>query len=483
MAIDPGHPIPLYFQLKTLLLEAMIRGEYGPGERLPTEHELCDQFGLSRTPVSRALSELAEEGVILRHRRRGTFVNPHWVPRRGSELRILVPEEGPWEDLVRKTAPDDITINVVTVPRADLHHVLTHAVAEGRAPDLVVLDSVWIPEFAASGFLRSLDDLDEHWVRHEYEEDFLPPLIAAGRYQGVTYSVPVTADVAGMWHRKRYLSRASVEPPTTWEEFRAVGLALRRNGFTHPLALPGGSRGDETTTYCLLAFLAADGVEVMGREGILIDQQPAVDALAFLRRLVEDGILPDEAVGYEWNRPIRMLARGQAALSFGGSYEARALAESMGITVDKLDGRVGFTPFPYGPHGAPSGLAGTMVCGISRQAAQPERAFALLRRLVAAEPLATLGSATGRIPPRRSAVALAGTANPLLAASAQLLEHAVIRPRTPSYPRVSAQLQAMLESVLTARFAAAEAVSRTAQFIAAITGLPVVSGADRRKPV
>src|SRR5690554_5292638 len=106
MSIDPNQPIPLYFQLKTLLLEAMIRGEYGPGDRLPTEHELCEQYGLSRTPVTRALSELAEEGVILRHRRRGTFVNPHWVPRRGAELRVVVPAEGPWEGLVRKAAPD-----------------------------------------------------------------------------------------------------------------------------------------------------------------------------------------------------------------------------------------------------------------------------------------------------------------------------------------------------------------------------------------
>src|SRR5919106_5252870 len=145
MTIDPRQPLPLYFQLKTVLLEAMVRGDYGPDDRLPTEHELCARYGISRTPVTRALSELAEEGVIVRHRRRGTFVNPHWAARRSDqpEVRIVVPE-GPWEEMVRASAPADIRVNIVAVPRPSLHRTLTHAVAEGRAPDVALLDSVWV---------------------------------------------------------------------------------------------------------------------------------------------------------------------------------------------------------------------------------------------------------------------------------------------------------------------------------------------------
>ena len=41
MEIDPRLPIPLYFQLKTLLLEEILSGRYGCEQRLPTEHELC----------------------------------------------------------------------------------------------------------------------------------------------------------------------------------------------------------------------------------------------------------------------------------------------------------------------------------------------------------------------------------------------------------------------------------------------------------
>src|SRR6266498_531531 len=199
MAVDATQPIPIYFQLKTLLLEEILEGRYGSAGRLPTEHELCERYAISRTPVSRALSELAEEGVILRHRRRGTFVNPHWVRRHPDqpEVRVVV-SEGPWGQLIREAAPDEIQVNLVTVPLPSLHQVLTHAVAEGQAPDLDILDPVWIPECAVDGFLHSLEDLDPDGVHGEGVDDFLDPLGAANRYEGRTYGVSPFANVAGL---------------------------------------------------------------------------------------------------------------------------------------------------------------------------------------------------------------------------------------------------------------------------------------------
>jgi Binding-protein-dependent transport system inner membrane component/Bacterial regulatory proteins, gntR family len=65
MAIDPTLPIPVHFQLKTLLIEAILEGDYGLDGRLPTEHQLCERHGISRTPVTRALGEwLSNPGVL-----------------------------------------------------------------------------------------------------------------------------------------------------------------------------------------------------------------------------------------------------------------------------------------------------------------------------------------------------------------------------------------------------------------------------------
>jgi hypothetical protein len=59
-----------------------------------------------------------------------------------------------------------------------------------------------------------------------------------------------------------------------------------------------------------------------------------------------------------------------------------------------------------------------------------------------------------------------------------MLERAALRPPTPLYPRVSAQLQSMLEATLTGRLGPAAAARRTAELIGAITGLPVLHQVD-----
>lgn len=468
MTVDPGLPIPLYFQLKTLLLEDILSGRYAPGERLPTEHELCARFGISRTPVTRALSELADEGVIVRHRRRGTFVNPHWTSPKGQELRVVAPDGG-WARHLRQYAPAEVRLDILTVGLPDLHQFLTHAVGEGRAPDLAVLDSVWVPEFAGAGSLWALEDLDEAWVREELEADFLDPFVAGARRGGRTYAVQAEADVAGLWYRRADLGD---RVPATWEDLAAAAGRLRGRGRT-PLLMPGGSRGGETTTYCLLAFLASNGVSVLDDRGVTLDTSAAVEALRFLRRLVEEEAMPADVVALEWDRPIRLLAQEEAAMSLGGSYEGPRISEASGVPMGELWDHFGFAPIPGGPWGAPATLAGGMVYGVFRQAAHPKVALRLVERATSTEALGRLSASTGQIPPRRSALE-ASTPSPLVSATADMLGRAVVRPPTPHYPRVSAQLQAMLEAVLTGRLGPAAATERAADLIGAITGLPVL---------
>jgi ABC-type glycerol-3-phosphate transport system substrate-binding protein/DNA-binding transcriptional regulator YhcF (GntR family) len=478
MSIDPAQPIPIYFQLKTLLVEEILGGRYGPNDRLPTEHELCRHYGISRTPVTRALSELAEEGVILRHRRRGSFVNPHRLSRRPDqpEVRVVVPAEGPWAGMIRDAAGDADHVSVVTVPRESLHQMLTHAVAEGVAPDLAVIDSVWTPEFAAAGFLHALEDLDEEWIRDEHEVDFLEPLAGSNRYGGRTFGIPAFADVAGLWYRKRELAKRGLEPPATWSELRAVARAIADRKLPHPIVMPGGSKGGETTAYCLSAFLASNGARVLQPEGVSLGSRETAQALRFLRSLVEADVMSTDVVALEWNRPIRLLAEGHAAISFGGTYEAQALGEMLGVPHQELWKDFDFMEVPAGPRGARASVTGAMIYTIFRQAAQPAMAMRLLERAVATEALARMARTTGRIPSRRSAVSLVSEELPFIARTAEILGRAVPRPWTPSYPRVSGQLQAMLEAVLTGRLSAAAAAQRTADLIGAITGLAVLDG-------
>ena len=64
---------PLYDQLVDILIDR-IEQEYRPGDLLPSERELSERYGLSRTTVRLALRELEDLGMVLRQHGRGTFV-------------------------------------------------------------------------------------------------------------------------------------------------------------------------------------------------------------------------------------------------------------------------------------------------------------------------------------------------------------------------------------------------------------------------
>jgi GntR family transcriptional regulator len=74
--IDKASPVPYYQQLKDILRTDIADRGLRSGDRLPGDHELCEQYGVSRPVVRQALSELQYEGVLERVKGRGTFVAP-----------------------------------------------------------------------------------------------------------------------------------------------------------------------------------------------------------------------------------------------------------------------------------------------------------------------------------------------------------------------------------------------------------------------
>lgn len=73
-ALNKNIPIPLYYQLKQWLVEQIDRGDLKPGDSIPSERELSEQFEISRMTVRQALQELVVEGRLIREKGRGTFV-------------------------------------------------------------------------------------------------------------------------------------------------------------------------------------------------------------------------------------------------------------------------------------------------------------------------------------------------------------------------------------------------------------------------
>jgi GntR family transcriptional regulator len=73
-ALGPEEVSPLYHQIKEHITRQVVSGRWKSGHALPSEPDLCSHFGVSRGTLRRALGDLENQGLIVRHQGRGTFV-------------------------------------------------------------------------------------------------------------------------------------------------------------------------------------------------------------------------------------------------------------------------------------------------------------------------------------------------------------------------------------------------------------------------
>lgn len=73
--LERNSVLPLHEQLRNTLSLEIAAGAFGDQGRLPSEAELCERFGVSRISVRRAISDLVDQGLLVRRQGVGTFVN------------------------------------------------------------------------------------------------------------------------------------------------------------------------------------------------------------------------------------------------------------------------------------------------------------------------------------------------------------------------------------------------------------------------
>jgi GntR family transcriptional regulator len=78
---------PLYEQIKILITQSLVSGEWRPGEAIPSEVELASRFKVSQGTVRKAIDDLAAENILVRRQGKGTFVSTH--DEEHSQYRFL----------------------------------------------------------------------------------------------------------------------------------------------------------------------------------------------------------------------------------------------------------------------------------------------------------------------------------------------------------------------------------------------------------
>ena len=100
--VNQNSAIPLYRQVADNLLSRIQAGEWQENDKLPSEFMLIQEFNVSRITIRAALSELVDNGVLIRSHGRGTFVAPE---RKSSALPAMsaLRARAPWKGKKRPT--------------------------------------------------------------------------------------------------------------------------------------------------------------------------------------------------------------------------------------------------------------------------------------------------------------------------------------------------------------------------------------------
>src|SRR5258708_12012515 len=86
---------PLYRQIKTLITQSLVSGEWRPGDLIPSEIELANRFSVSQGTVRKAIGELADQNLLVRQQGKGTFVASHSEERSQFPYFRITPDPGP----------------------------------------------------------------------------------------------------------------------------------------------------------------------------------------------------------------------------------------------------------------------------------------------------------------------------------------------------------------------------------------------------
>jgi multiple sugar transport system substrate-binding protein len=254
----------------------------------------------------------------------------------GTEGEVL----GDFSEAFTEENPD-AKIEVTAVPWESAHEKIANAIAAGETPDVTLVGTTWMGEFAQSG---GLDPLPEDLVD---PSDFFEGAWGSTEVGGTSYGVPWYVETRVLYYRKDLAQKAGWdEPPATWDDLKQFTVDLQeKGGAEYGIQLPAGGTGSWQT---MLPFAWSNGAGVTNDEGTeyTIDSPEMAEALEYYKSYFDEGI-----------SPTRLLDAGELESGFAdGTYGSfisgpwhTGLVEEQGVGEDQYG--VAVLPGVDGPGG------------------------------------------------------------------------------------------------------------------------------------
>ena len=221
-------------------------------------------------------------------------------------------EASQWSSLIEDFEAENpnIRISIIEGPNATdaISDLYTSSFLLGDSPyDLVYMDIVWVPKYAAAGWLLPLSDR----VTDEDLNDYLEADLEGGRYDGELYRIPFRTDAGMLYYRRDLLEEAGFEPPETFDDLMRISKALQNAGEATWGFVWQGNQYEG---------LVADYVEILEGYGgfwidpdtreIGLDQPAAIASVEFLLNTIREGISPPGVTTYQEEETLRLFQNG-----------------------------------------------------------------------------------------------------------------------------------------------------------------------------
>ena len=333
-------------------------------------------------------------------------------------------------------------------------------------PDILQLDVIWTPEFAAAGWIRPLD---EFGVPAKDLADFFDATLRANRWRGRLYAVPWFVDAGMLYWRTDLMRRA----PVTFTELAAVASRVVEAGDVTAGFVWQGARYEGLVTV-FLEHLAGFGGAILAEGDVVVDSPAGVRALTFMRdSIFRDRIVPEGVLTWQEEQVRFAFQNGRAAFMRNWPYAAALLRRPGESSVAQ---RFAVAPMPR-EEGRPAAALGGAQLAINARSRQADQAWALVQYLTAPEQMLERAEETGQFPSRQSLYRHPRLADALpipVDIAQEIVERALPRPVTPLYSQLSGILQIQLHRALTRQATPGDALHAAAnsmRSILATTGL------------
>jgi len=318
---------------------------------------------------------------------------------------------------------------------------------EGGRPgfDVMMLDCIWVPEFAKAGWLL---DLTPSVSASELSAHF-PSAVEAGTYRGRTWALPWFMNVGLLYYRADLLARHGFPPPATYAEMlEQIRVIRAAEGNPRLLGYLWQGKQYEGLVVNVLEGLWADGTSLLDPDGrIFPDPERAEQVLGFLRTLIDTGVSPAWVTAADEESTRRPFGNGEAIFLRSWPY-AVDLFERPDSPVR---GKVGLASLPRHDAGrAAPGSTGGAHLAVTRQTRHPVEAVALARFLTGPSAQRAM-TASGATKPTRMALYHDPEllrASPSLPRIHDLILAGRSRPVTPYYVMISTTLQPEFSAAL-----------------------------------